>query len=184
MGFSNLSEIKVTLKAHFRDIISIEDEGYKRLIIDVETKDLVPVVTNMKNFMQFEHLSMISCVDWLEEGKFELVYILTSYARNIVAIVKTKIDRKNPQMDSIVNLWPQVVTYEIELNEMFGVFFNGNNRMGEEFILEDWDDIPPMRRDFDTLEYANANYSFRTERSDKEIVREFISEHYDEWRKK
>jgi NADH-quinone oxidoreductase subunit C len=99
-------------------------------------------------------------------------------------MLKTKIDRKNPKLQSIINLWPQAVTYEFELNEMFGVFFEGNNRMGEEFILEDWDDIPQMRRDFDTLEYANNTFKFRDERKDKKVIREFISEHYDEWRNK
>lgn len=185
MGFSKIKEIKVLLKQYFKDIISIEEESSQRLIIDLESKDIVAMVNQMKDFMGFEHLSMISCVDWPEEEKFEVVYVLTSYGKdNIVAMLKTKVDRKEPKLQSIMNLWPQAVTYEIELNEMFGVFFEGNERMGEEFILEDWDDIPPMRRDFDSLEYANNNFKFRDERKDKIIVREFISEHYDEWRKK
>jgi len=184
MGISKLTEVKALLKTHFRDIISIESEGENRLFIDATNESIIPMITHMKNFMQFEHLSMISCVDWLEEGKFELVYILTSYTRNFVAILKTKIDRKNARFISMKNLWPQVVTYEIEINEMFGVHFEGNDRMGEDFILEDWNDIPPMRRDFDTLEYAENNFFFKDQRKDKKIVREFISEHYDEWRKK
>lgn len=185
MGFSKLTEIKVLLKQYFKDIISIEEDGERRLIVDLNNKDITLAVNNLKDFMGFEHLSMISCVDWLEENKFEVVYVLTSYSKgNIVVMLKTKVDRKNPKLQSIINLWPQAVTYEIELNEMFGVFFEGNDRMGEEFILEDWDDIPPMRRDFDTLEYANNTFKFRDERKDKKIIREFISEHYDEWRNK
>ncbi len=184
MGFSKLTETKVLLKQYFKDIISIEEGGEQRLIIDLQSKDITSMINHLKDFMDFKHLSMISCVDWPEENKFEIVYILTSYSKNIVLMLKTKIDRKNPKLQSIMSLWPQAVTYEIELNEMFGVFFEGNDRMGEEFILEDWDDIPPMRRDFDSLEYANKNFKFRDERKDKKIIREFISEHYDEWRKK
>ena len=185
MAFSKLTEIKVLLKQYFKNIISIEEDGEKRLVIDVYPEDVPSMVNNMKDFMGFEHLTMISCVDWIEENKFELVYILTSYSKgNIVAMIKTKIDRNNPKIQSLKNLWPQVVTYEIEINEMFGVYFEGNDRMGEEFILEDWSDIPPMRRDFDTLDYANNTFKFREERENKKVIREFISEHYDEWRNK
>ena len=184
MGFSKLTEVKVLIKQYFKDILSLTEDGEHRLIIDLKNTDIIPVINHLKDFMDFKHLTMISCVDWIEENKFELVYILTSYSKNIVAILKTKIERSNPKMQSIMGLWPQAVTYEIELNEMFGVHFEGNDRMGEEFILEDWDDIPPMRRDFDTLEYANNTYTFRDERKDKKIIREFISEHYNEWRNK
>ena len=38
----------------------------------------------------------------------------------------------------------------------------------EEFILEGWNDIPPYRRDFDTLKYAEASYSQRPGRETRD----------------
>jgi NADH:ubiquinone oxidoreductase subunit C len=59
---------------------------------------------------------------------------------------------------------------------MYGIDFEGNDRLGE-FILEDWDDMPPMRRDFDTVKYAGEHYYKRPGREDAQDVRETISKH-------
>jgi NADH-quinone oxidoreductase subunit C len=64
-------------------------------------------------------------------------------------------------MESIHEIWPTAATYQRELREMFGIDFPGSPRLHEEFILEGWNDIPPYRRDFDTLKYAQANYRDR-----------------------
>ena len=57
---------------------------------------------------------------------------------------------------------------------MFGIQFPG--LVGrQELILEDWDDIPPMRRDFDTLQYVMENFEFRSGREDARDVRETIA---------
>ena len=37
---------------------------------------------------------------------------------------------------------------------MYGIDFPGSPRVDESFILEGWDDIPPMRREFDTKKYS------------------------------
>ena len=42
--------------------------------------------------------------------------------------------------------------------------------------MEDWDDIPPMRKEFDTLEYVNDSFWEREGREDAKDVRETIAE--------
>jgi hypothetical protein len=44
----------------------------------------------------------------------------------------------------------------------------------EEFLLEDWEGPPPMRRDFDTEAYAADTYWERPGREDAQDVRETI----------
>jgi len=101
----------------------------------------------------FDHLSMISCVDFIEENEFELVYHLWSYRRRVHAMVKIRIDRERAEFDTLIPLWEHAETYEREIHEMFGVVFHGNHRLTP-FILEDWDGPPPMRRDFNTRNYV------------------------------
>jgi hypothetical protein len=62
------------------------------------------------------------------------------------------------EMDTIHHLWAQAATYQRELKEMYGVDFPGSPRVNDEFALEGWADIPPMRRDFDTLEYSERTF--------------------------
>ena len=70
-------------------------------------------------------------------------------------------------------IWPHANTFEREIREMFGVKFDG--LVGEQdLILEDWNEIPPMRKDFDTMEYSMKTYFDRPGREDAQDVRETI----------
>ena len=121
--------------------------------------------------MGFIHLNHISCVDWMEDNKFELVYIVWHPAQKQTVLVHTFIDRENPVMENIDTIWDQANTYEREMREMFGIEFSG--LVGaKEFILEDWQEIPPMRRDFDTVKYAKETYATRPGRENARDVRE------------
>ena len=78
--------------------------------------------------------------------------------------VRLMLPRDGASMDSIHDLWPTAATYQRELREMFGIDFPGSPRVDEDFILEGWVDIPPYRREFDTLKYAEETYLERSGR--------------------
>ena len=146
----------------------------KRILVKLRS-DLIPAYLSFaKNYQTLTHFTHMSCVDWPEDNEFELVFILWSYEKSIQVIVKTRIDRENPKYMTLKHYWPHIETYEREIHEMYGIEFEGNDRLGE-FLLEDWDDIPPMRRDFDTEKYALDNFAFRDQRGDAKDVRETIS---------
>ena len=128
----------------------------QRIIISLPKDSLFSLIAFMKE-EGFRHLSLITCVDWIEEGEFELVYHLTSYEDSIHAIVKTRIDGANPTYQSMIPLFAHAQTYEREIHEMFGVEFAGNNRLTP-FLLTNWQEIPPMRKDFDTKEYSERTF--------------------------
>ena len=155
-------------------VVNIQRE--RRVLVELRQDLVPPFLTYAKESLSFIHLAHFSCVDWIEENKFELVYILWSYEEGVSIILKTKINRENPKFVSLRNLWPQAETYEREIHEMYGIYFEGNDRLGE-FILEDWEDIPPMRRDFDTVKYASEHYFTRPGREDAQDVRETIAKH-------
>jgi NADH-quinone oxidoreductase subunit C len=72
--------------------------------------------------------------------------------------VRTLISRDQATMTSAHHLWKQIATYQRELKEMYGIDFPGSPRVDESFILEGWDEIPPMRRDFDTKQYSENTF--------------------------
>ncbi len=74
------------------------------------------------------------------------------------------------EMESIHHLWAQAATYQRELKEMYGVHFPGSPRIDDEFALEGWKDIPPMRRDFDTLAYSERTFFPRPGRESHDPV--------------
>ncbi len=162
------------IKANFKDATEKNDYNYNRLDFIVNKETIPSILFYLKDEMGFIHLSHISCVDWLEEGELEVVFIVWSPKDKIKVFVKTRIDRNNPVLDNIDMIWRQANTYERELKEMFGVQFTGLVAP-EEFILEDWQGPPPFRRDFDTAEYAEKTFWHRPGREDAKNVRETIS---------
>jgi len=109
----------------------------------------------------YVQLTLLTVTDWLEEGEFEVSYVLTDPAQRRTVILGVRIPRETPELSTVSGVWPQAVTYEQEIHEMFGIRFEGSPRQGVPFILEGWKDIPPMRRDFDTLKYSVEHYEDR-----------------------
>jgi NADH-quinone oxidoreductase subunit C len=147
----------------------------RRVEVFCDKETVSSVLLFAKTQLGYIHLAHITCIDWIDDNKFELVYTIWSPEEKIHLFVKTKIDRENPEMENIDRIWDQANTYEREMREMYGIEFPG--LVGEhDFALEDWDDIPPMRKDFDTHHYAQQTYYNRPGREDAKDVREALVE--------
>jgi len=127
-----------------------------RLVAEVPRDGLVSLLLLLKAD-GFEHLSMISCVDWIEEGELELVYHLWSQEKKVHVMAKTRIGREAPRFLSIIPIFRHAQTYERELHEMFGIVFDGNPRLVP-LLLDHWRGPPPMRKDFDLRRYAKETF--------------------------
>lgn len=127
-------------------------------MVEVPFESLRDALAWLKSETGHVQLTLLSVVDWLEDGEFELSYLLTDPARYVTLVVGCRIPRDGAVVPTVWDLWPQAVTYEQELSEMFGVSFEGSPRSGVTFILESWSGPPPMRRDFDTAAYSSERY--------------------------
>ncbi len=155
------------------DNVSAKDHDGNRLDFHVDTNVIPQILTFLKVNMGYIHLSHISCVDWIEDGEFEIVYIVWSPTEKLKIFVRTRISREKPLLPNIDMIWRQANTYERELREMYGVEVDGLVA-DKEFLLEDWEGMPPMRRDFKTEEYAQDTFWSRDGREDAVDVREEI----------
>ena len=124
----------------------------------IRKENAIDVITYLRDYEGFTHLVMMSCVDWIEDGKFQLLYLLNSPEKKCDIGIKVYIDRENPEMFSAHHLWKSVWTYQRELKEFYGIDFPGSPRVNDDFVVEGWEEIPFMRRDFDTHEYAEKTY--------------------------
>jgi NADH-quinone oxidoreductase subunit C len=132
-----------------------------------ELIDTIHFITTNTSFIT---LSQIACADWIEEGVFAVNYLLTTDQRDKNLMVEVLIDRENSVLQSLLSLFPQAEVMERDLHEMYGIAFPGNETLYD-FALEGWNDIPPMRREFDTLAYVNEHYDFRGGRDDNKDVK-------------
>jgi NADH-quinone oxidoreductase subunit C len=148
--------LKKNMLSSFDDIqVEIPDE--RRLTI-VCKKDSVITVLSSLNSSGFNHLALISCVDWIKDNELELVYILTAYTEDrekgkMNILVKTKISREKPEMHTVINIFENAEPYERELHELYGIHFKGHPRLIPLFLEREYE-IPPFRKDFDTQKYV------------------------------
>jgi NADH-quinone oxidoreductase subunit C len=117
-----------------------------------------PLITWLRDREGFSHLILVTCVDWPEKEKMILHYLLHNYTAKQDLAVLVELDRDNPQMEDLHMLWAQMRTYQREMYEMFGINFPGSPGLTEPFCLEGWDNLPPMRRDFDTRKYSEETF--------------------------
>ena len=133
--------------------------------ITMEREQLRPALLHLRDKEGFSHLVLLTAVDWIEDGNFQLTYLLSNRIKAIDVGLRVMIPRENSSMETIHDVWPTAATYQRELREMFGIDFPGSPRVDEEFILEGWTEIPPYRREFDTKEYSEKQFEHRGGRS-------------------
>ncbi len=126
--------------------------------ITIRQESLLSLFYELKYQLNYTHLVLITAVDYIEQEKFQITYIVHNYKTAHDIAVRIFIDRNEPVMVSVHELWKQAKTYQRELKEMFGIEFPGSPGLNDPFILEDWDGIPPYRRDFDTKKYSEETY--------------------------
>ncbi|MGB0721253.1 MAG: NADH-quinone oxidoreductase subunit C [Gammaproteobacteria bacterium] len=137
-----------------------ERKGDRRVRIDAEPGNLVTVLELLKGRGGYLHLSAISCVDWIEDEEFELVYHLWSYEQNTLVSAHIRIPREPGVYVSVYDLFEPALFFERDIHEMYGVFFEGCPDQ-EKFILTEWNGPPPMRKEFDSEGWVHATFNFQ-----------------------
>jgi len=145
--------------------LTLEQKNNYLYKVVVKSEQLESLLLSFINEFDYITLDSINCRDDLEDGVFTITYCLQNRNRDHIVMIQTSIERENATLPTMHILWPQAEIMEREMHEMFGVNFPGHPSLID-FALEYWNDIPPMRRDFDTLEYVNKMNPFRGQRDD------------------
>lgn len=157
----------MTNREYVVDFVTSRFETTKVELVDpyqvafvVEQASVHPLLAALK-LDGWRQLSYLSAVDWLADGEFELVYILMNWEKPVYVQVRTRIPREEASMPSILSIFPGSKYYERECHEFFGIKFPGNPDYHKQLILEEWDDLPPLRKDFDPKAYSDAHFPSR-----------------------
>jgi len=177
MNSTNDTKELISILEQSFDIKDFTTPKKNEISIVVDQNNVPTILTYLKD-KGWRQLSLVTCIDWIEENKFELAYVLFNWTNGITFLVKTKIDRKNPEYISIIDIFPGARYYERDIHEFFGVKFEGNSDFEKPLFLELWDDKPPMRKDFDPLEYSKRKFPDRkydvelSKNAVKEVIKE------------
>ena len=132
----------------------------RRQRLDIAADALPALLALLQGKGSFVHLSAISCVDWIAEGEFELVYHVWSYELKVMVSAHIRIPREPGRYLSVYDIYKPAGFFERDIFEMYGIFFEGSPWM-EKFILTEWDGPPPMRKEFDSEAWVNEHFDFQ-----------------------
>lgn len=125
------------------------EEGGEWLNINLEANDWLPFARQMRNeeALFFDYLFCLTCVDW--KAHLAMVYHLSStkYRHNVV--VKIKLDRAKPEIETVSRIWKTAEFHEREVYEMFGVNFLNHPDLRLLILPDGWEGKNPMLKDFE-----------------------------------
>ncbi len=128
-------------------LISFE-EGGEWLNIIVPPGELKSFVLQLRSDpdLTMDYLFCLTCVDW--KTHFTIVYHFSStrYRHNMV--VKAKIDRTNPEIETVSDIWRTAEMLEREVYDLFGVKFLHHPDLRRLIMPDDWEGWP-LRKDFE-----------------------------------
>ena len=148
-------ELKERIEKIYKDT-EVEFPKVNRMVVRTKQENLLPILEFLKS-EGFTQLKAISCVDWIDEKEFELIYHLSSLNTPLHIMVKVRVGRENAQIETVIKIFENAQVYEREIHELFGIKFKGNPDLSPLF-LENWQDLPPFRKDFDTREYVKKKF--------------------------
>ena len=140
--------------------VEFRRKNSRRLRLDVSSEALPALLELLQGRASYVHLSAITCVDWIAEEEFELVYHVWSYEMQSLVSAHIRIPRDPGIYLSVYDLYPPAAFFERDIYEMYGVYFEGSPRM-EKFILTEWEGPPPMRKEFDSEAWVNRHFDWQ-----------------------
>lgn len=122
-----------------------EENEYLNATVDAKVaKNLLTQLRNDPN-TEFDFLFCQSGVDRLEY--FLVVYHLESTHHNHQVVIKAKIDREKPEIETVSDIWRTAEFHEREIFDFYGIHFKEHHDLRRIFLEDDWVGFP-MRKDY------------------------------------
>ncbi|HEX3745256.1 MAG TPA: NADH-quinone oxidoreductase subunit C [Bryobacteraceae bacterium] len=145
------SDLAKEIKERFGDHISETSTYLGQSFVVVKPDAAVPLVEYLKLEADFDYLVDVTAVDWPKRAeRFDLVYILYSFARNERLRIKTFI-AEGFKPETVVNVHLTANWLEREVFDMFGIEFAGHPDMRRILLPEEWQGYP-LRKDYGILQ--------------------------------
>ena len=145
-----LSSIEDLLKVQFPSIefISLENstpEGF--LVLPKVIHEVCSFLHSNEN-TYFDHLACLTGIDnGIEEDSMEIVYTLYSIPKDFHLTLKVMLERSNPIVDSVADIWQSANWHEREAFDLFGIKFTNHPDLRRILLPADWVGYP-MRKDY------------------------------------
>ena len=136
-----------------------ERPGYEGYII--KTEHIISFMQRLRDDLGYDYLSSITGVDYLPEGKMEVVYHVRKSTGGSPLVIKAQVDRENPVISSLVPIYPGAEFQEREVWDLFGIKFDGHPDLRRILMWEGFSGHP-LRKDWKEGYYEEDGKPFKS----------------------
>ncbi len=141
--------IATRLNQQFTDAISesLPQDKHPRIHTTGQHWRTIAQFLHSDDTLAFDFLACISAVDYVADNQLCAVYDLYSTGHKHWFAVKVYTDRDNPQIPSVMDIWPAADWHEREAFDLMGIVFDGHSDLRRILLPEDWVGHP-LRKDY------------------------------------
>ena len=96
--------------------------------------------------LDMDYLFCVTGVDW--KTHLTMVYHLVSTVYRHTLVVKVRLDRSKPEIETVSDIWRTAEFHEREAYDLFGIIFTGHPDLRRLFLTDDWKGWP-LRKDYE-----------------------------------
>ncbi len=150
----------IDLASRFPDLISPDARpGYSGWLLD--KSHLLEFAAALRDEFGYDYLSSITGVDYLPEGKLEVVYQVYRTTGGPGLMFKVQLPRSDPaEVPSLVGIYPGAELQEREAWDLLGIKFTGHPDLRRIFMWEGFEGFP-LRKDWHEAYYEEDAKPFK-----------------------
>jgi len=126
-----------------------------RVKITVPPDKIKVVALYIRDVLGFDHLNVVGGTDYIQLKEFEVIYFVGSIStrgqEDLIIQLAERVERdESPKVPSLTEVWGAAEYHERETFEMLGIEFVGHPDLRRLLLPEDWNDLPPLRKDYNS----------------------------------
>ena len=138
-----LGGLKKKIEATIPDSVSISAENYLLAKAD-RLVDICRLLKDDKE-LSLDYLSNLTATDY--EEHYEVIYRLVSFDKNHSVTLKVRLDKDNPSLSSVCDIWRGADFQEREVYDLMGIAFNDHPNLKRIMLWEGFKGHP-LRKDY------------------------------------
>ncbi len=140
--------VKAFRKAHPDAVKSIESKGPKRASLVVNNESFIDAAESLRDDFGFVMPVSGGAVDYPDDDRIQMIYYLMHPESRYLLTYRVDLDRGDPRLPSLTQVWEAMSFHEREAHEMFGIEFEGHPNMIPLLLRPDWKGGHPLLKDF------------------------------------
>ena len=139
------AELGANVVFDFHEVGKNKDPWFQ---VDPFSIEQVAVKLKTDAALHFDYLECITGIDFPDDKQIHVVYHVYSYAKKHRVVIKALLDREDPVVPTLSNVWPTANWQERECFDLLGVLFDGHPDLRRLLLPDDWEGHP-LRKDYE-----------------------------------